>query len=170
MNDTKGADPSAGRPLSPGEDTGRKRPLRLLFPGSFDPFTKGHRSIVVRALSFADEVVVAIGANADKRGAFPPEERKARIERLFADNPRVKVDIYYGLTTDYARQVGAHAILRGARYVRDFEYERSLADINRALTGIETIILMAEPQYASISSSVVRELMAYGQDVSPFLP
>lgn len=144
--------------------------LRLLFPGSFDPFTKGHQSIVLRALAFADEVVVAIGANAEKRGTFTIEERKAQIERAFAGNERVRVGIYHGLTTDYAKEVGAQAILRGTRYVRDFEYERGLADVNRELTGIETIILMAEPQYSSISSSVVRELMAYGKDVSQFLP
>lgn len=143
---------------------------RLLFPGSFAPFTKGHQDIVLRALAFADEVVVAIGTNAEKDGLLSIAERKERIERLFANEPRVSVAAYSGLTADYARQVGAQAILRGVRSMHDYEYERTLADVNRTLSGIDTILLLADPQLASISSSLVRELMAYGKDVSPFLP
>lgn len=143
---------------------------RLLFPGSFDPFTKGHQDIVSRALAFADEVVVAIGDNAAKGTLLSVDERRERIERVFAGQGRVHVAAYQGLTADYARQVGAQAILRGVRSTLDYEYERNLADINRALSGIDTILLMADPNLASISSSVVRELMAHGKDVSPFLP
>lgn len=143
---------------------------RLLFPGSFAPFTKGHQDIVLRALAFADEVVVAIGTNAEKDGLLSIAERKERIERLFANEPRVSVAVYSGLTADYARQVGAQAILRGVRSMHDYEYERTLADVNRTLSGIDTVLLLADPQLASISSSLVRELMAYGKDVSPFLP
>lgn len=143
---------------------------RLLFPGSFDPFTKGHQDIVSRALAFADEVVVAIGDNAAKGGLLSVDERIERIERTFAGQGRVRVAAYQGLTADYARQVGAQAILRGVRSTLDYEYERNLADINRSLSGIDTILLMADPTLASISSSVVRELMAHGKDVSPFLP
>lgn len=144
--------------------------LRLLFPGSFDPFTKGHLRIVQRALALADEVVVAIGDNARKEGLFSVDERRERIERAFADEPCVRVDVYHGLTADYARQVGAQAILRGVRSLRDYEYEQSMADVNRSLTGIETVLLVAEPEYTALSSSLVRELLAYGKDVSALLP
>lgn len=143
---------------------------RLLFPGSFDPFTKGHFDIVSRALAFADEVVVAIGGNAAKGAWLSVDERRERIERAFAGQERVRVAAYQGLTADYARQVGAQAILRGVRSALDYEYERNLADINRTLSGIDTILLFADPTLAAISSSVVRELMAHGKDCSPFLP
>lgn len=142
----------------------------MLFPGSFDPFTKGHLRIVQRALALADEVVVAIGDNARKEGLFSVDERRERVERAFADEPRVRVDVYHGLTADYARQVGAQAILRGVRSLRDYEYEQSMADVNRSLTGIETVLLVAEPEYTALSSSLVRELLAYGKDVSALLP
>ncbi len=150
---------------------------RLLFPGSFDPFTIGHKNIVDRALTMADEVIVAIGINAGKKGCFTPAQRKQQIERVYAQEPRVKVMTYEGLTTDFARVVGATALLRSVRTVRDLDYEQQLADINRMLTisdanpdGLETVLLLARPEFANISSSIVRELLAYGKDVSNFLP
>lgn len=142
----------------------------LLFPGSFDPFTLGHKSVVVRALALADEVVVAIGDNPGKARMRPLAESLEAIRRAFRDEPRVRVASYEGLTAAFAREIGAAAILRGVRSVQDFEYERTMADINRRLTGVETVVLFTEPQYASVSSSVVRELAGFGEDISPFIP
>ena len=143
---------------------------KALFAGTFDPYTRGHHSIVTRALAMFDKVVVAIGRNAAKSTICSIDERMESIARLYADEPRVEVVTYEGLTTDYAREVGACCLLRGVRSVKDFEYERDLADVNRAISGIETVIMVSEPQYAAISSSVVRELMSYGKDVTEFLP
>ena len=143
---------------------------KAIFPGSFDPFTLGHYSIVKRALSFMDEVIVGIGINEGKRSLIPAEKRVDMIRRLYADEPRVKVEAYSGLTVDFAREQAAEFIIRGIRTVKDFEYEEGIADINRKLTGIETIFLFTEPELASVSSSVVRELLHYGKDVSMFLP
>lgn len=141
-----------------------------IFPGTFDPFTRGHYSVVSRALSMFDEVVIAIGVNALKRPMFTVEERTAMLESLFANEPRVKVMSYSGLTVDVARECGAQFMLRGVRSVIDFEYERSIADVNREISGLETVMLFTEPVYAHISSSVVRELLSYGRDVSSFVP
>ena len=144
--------------------------MKCLFPGSFDPFTLGHKSIVDRTLQFAEEVVIAIGVNAGKKSMFSLKERMAQIQKVYADEPRVKVASYEGLTTDFAESIGATAMVRGVRTAQDFEFERMLADVNRKLTGIETILLITEPQYSAISSSVVRELLSYGKDVKDFLP
>lgn len=144
--------------------------LLALFPGSFDPFTLGHADIVRRALSFSDEVVVAVGYNDQKRGCQLVEERVAAIRKLYKDEPRVRVESYTGLTVDFAREQGATAIVRGVRTMADFEYEMQMADVNRQLAGIETILLPASPQLASLSSSVVRELAHLGRDISAFLP
>lgn len=126
--------------------------------------------MVSRALSMFDEVVIAIGVNALKRPMFTVEERTAMLESLFANEPRVKVMSYSGLTVDVARECGAQFMLRGVRSVIDFEYERSIADVNREISGLETVMLFTEPMYAHISSSVVRELLSYGRDVSSFVP
>jgi pantetheine-phosphate adenylyltransferase len=117
-----------------------------------------------------DEVVIAIGVNALKRPMFTVEERTAMLESLFANEPRVKVMSYSGLTVDVARECGAQFMLRGVRSVIDFEYERSIADVNREISGLETVMLFTEPMYAHISSSVVRELLSYGRDVTAFVP
>ena len=141
-----------------------------LFPGSFDPFTCGHESIVRRALPLFDKFVIAIGVNADKHAFMTMEQRKAWIERVFKDDPRVEVVTYSGMTIDIAREVGAHFIVRGVRLIQDFENEKHLAEVNRDLSGIETILLYTLPEYSHISSSIVRELARYGQDVSAYLP
>ena len=141
-----------------------------LFPGSFDPFTRGHESIVRRALPLFDRFIIAIGVNADKRSFLTMEQRKAMIESVFKDDPRVEVISYTGLTVDVAREVGAGFIVRGVRLIQDFENEKHLAEVNRDLTGIETILLYTLPEYSHISSSIVRELHRYGQDVSRYLP
>ena len=143
---------------------------RALFPGTFDPFTLGHDSIVKRTLAFMDEVIIGIGINESKRCLMPVEKRIASIRNLYADEPRIKVMAYQGLTVDFAQEQEASCIVRGIRSVKDFEYEETIADINRKLTGIETIFLFTEPDLASISSSIVRELMKYNKEVTQFLP
>ncbi len=142
----------------------------VLFPGSFDPFTKGHADIVERALGLFGEVVIAVGYNEQKSGWMPVEERVAAIKKLYADEPRVRVESYTGLTVDFAKANGISAIVRGVRTTKDFEFEVQLADMNRRLTGIETILLPASPELASLSSTLVRELAHFGHDVSAFLP
>jgi pantetheine-phosphate adenylyltransferase len=142
----------------------------VLFPGSFDPFTRGHASLVERALALFDEVVIAVGVNEQKAGWIPADQRVNALRELYKRNARVRVESYRGLTTDFAAAVGACAILRGVRSIKDFEYEMQMADINRELTGIETVCLFAEPALAAISSSVVRELAHFGKDISSFLP
>ena len=141
-----------------------------LFPGTFDPFTLGHQSLVKRVLTCADTVVIAIGINEKKQTYYTLEQREAAIRALYAEEPRVKVITYSGLTVDVAQQEQASFILRGVRSVIDFEYEKAIADVNRQLTGMETLLLFTEPAYAHISSSVVRELLHFGKDVSAFLP
>ena len=141
-----------------------------LFAGTFDPYTIGHHSIVTRAMAMFDKIIIAIGRNSAKASQSNAEKRAENIARIYTDEPRVAVVTYEGLTADFAKEQGACCLLRGVRSVRDFEYERDLADINREINGIETVILLSEPQYAAISSSAVRELMSYGKDVSKFLP
>ena len=142
-----------------------------IFAGSFDPFTKGHQNIVDRALqSVASNVIIAIGVNHEKKCMFPLEERLQAIQELYKDNPRVRVQSYEGLTTDFAKEQHADFLLRGVRSVKDFEYERDIAEINKHLTGIETILLFTDPQYSSISSSIVRELYSYKKNIEDFLP
>ncbi|MBO8458741.1 MAG: pantetheine-phosphate adenylyltransferase [Bacteroidetes bacterium] len=143
---------------------------RAIFPGSFDPFTIGHYSIVMRGLEIFDEIVIGIGINQTKRNLFSVEERQSMIEQAFVSEPRVKIQPYNCLTIDFAQQVGADFVLRGLRTVADFEYERSIADANRKLSGIETVILFTEDKYAFISSTVVRDLVSFGKDIRQFLP
>ena len=141
-----------------------------IFPGSFDPFTIGHASIVERGLPLFDEIVIGVGFNANKRSLLSPEERVEAIHTLYANEPRIRVVSYDDLTIDLARREGAGYILRGLRSVKDFEYERDIANINHRLAGVETVLLFTEPQFSDISSSVVRELIAFGKDVTDFLP
>lgn len=143
---------------------------RAIFPGTFDPFTIGHYSIVMRGLSIFDEIVVGIGYNQAKKTVFPIEKRVEMIQQAFADEQRVKVQAYSTLTVDFASEVEAGFILRGLRSVGDFEYERTIGDNNRILTGIETVILFTEAEYAHISSTVARDLLSYGKDIQSFLP
>ena len=143
---------------------------KAIFPGTFDPFTLGHHSIVKRTLGFMDEVIIGIGYNDQKHCLLPIEKRLESIRKVYADDPRVKVLAYSGLTVDFAQEQGAGFMVRGIRSVKDFEYEESIADINRKLSGIETIFLFTEPELSAVSSSVVRELLRYGKDVSAFLP
>ena len=144
--------------------------MKAIFPGTFDPFTVGHNDIVRRALTFTDEIVIAVGINERKHTLAELEDRLEVIRRVFADEPRVSVASYDGLTVDYAKEVGANAIIRGVRSISDFEYERNMADINRHLTGVETILLFSSPELAYVSSSMVRELIHLGKPVDEFLP
>ncbi|MCC8170735.1 MAG: pantetheine-phosphate adenylyltransferase [Parabacteroides sp.] len=141
-----------------------------LFPGTFDPFTIGHQSLVNRGLELVDEIIVAIGINDKKLTYFPLEKRLKAIRCLYRNEPRVSVRSYNSLTVDFAEEVGARFILRGIRTVNDFEYEKSIANVNRKLAGIETFILFTEPEHTHISSSIVRELLRYGKDISLFVP
>ena len=141
-----------------------------IFPGTFDPFTIGHDALVRRALDLVDELYIAIGINTEKRTMLSLEERIERITALYGNEPRIHVVSYEGLTTDFAQSVGAKFIIRGVRNTIDFEYEKNIADINRMLTGIDTLLLISEPQHAAISSSMVRELAHFGKDISKYLP
>ncbi len=141
-----------------------------LFAGSFDPFTIGHKSIVDRGLQLFDGIVIAIGINPAKKPWQPLEQRIALLEKIYADDSRIKIATFSGLTVDAARRFGASFLLRGVRTVADFEYERQLADINRNLSGIESVLIYALPQLASLSSSAVRELASHGVDISPYVP
>ena len=144
-----------------------------IFVGSFDPFTIGHDSIVRRALPLFDRLVIGVvGDNVQKPYMRPAEERMKAIRELYADKPGIEVKTYYGLAVDFARAEKAHFIVKGVRSAKDFEYEREQADINRMITKgeVETLLLYAEPHLSSISSTMVRELMHFGQDVSQFLP
>ena len=141
-----------------------------LFAGTFAPYTIGHHSIATRALAMFDKIIIAIGHNSKKASPKDTEQRVKSIARIYADEPRIEVASYEGLTADFAKEQGACCLLRGVRSIKDFEYERDLADLNREISGLETVILPCEPQYAAISSSVVRELMSYGKDISKLLP
>lgn len=140
-----------------------------VFPGSFNPFTIGHKSIVVRALGIFDRVVVAVGHNIDKPGDDTARRIEA-IRRAFRDNSRVEVTSYSGLTAEFVKRIEASTILRGVRNIADFEYERNLADVNKEILGVETVLMFSLPEYSYISSSMVRELAANGHDVSSLLP
>lgn len=142
-----------------------------IFPGSFDPFTIGHLDIIQRALPLFDTIIVAIGNNREKSCMFSLEERLDNIRKVFKTNPHVEVVSYSGLTTDLCREKGARFILRGVRNLGDYEYERNIADINRTIApDIETVLLFADPSLSVISSSMVRELNAFGKDITPYLP
>lgn len=143
--------------------------MTALFAGSFDPFTIGHRSIVERGLKLFDTIIIAVGHNEHKREEWSVEQRVKSISSLYAGNPYVTVTRYSGLTVDFAAEAGADVLLRGVRGVADFEYERNLADTNRMIRGIETVILISEPEFACISSSMVRELIHNNHDVKKYV-
>lgn len=145
--------------------------MAVFFAGSFNPFTVGHASIVERALAQFGAVMIGVGYNVNKPGADDDARgRRDTIARLYAGDSRVSVVVYDTLTGEAARRAGATALVRGVRTVRDFEYERDMADANRRIFGLETVLFFAEPQLSYVSSSLVRELQAFGRDVSEFLP
>jgi len=142
-----------------------------LFPGTFDPITLGHTDIIQRALDLFDNLVIGIGVNSNKQPMFPIEKRIAWCKRIYQDDPRVSVHSYEGLTIDFCKQLGARYILRGIRFTGDLEYEKSIADVNRKLdASVETIFLTPSPAWSTLASTLVREVLRYGGDVSPFIP
>lgn len=141
-----------------------------VFPGSFDPLTFGHIDIINRGSLLFDEVIVAIGINTQKNYLYPLEKRIAFIEAAFKNNKSISVDCYEGLTIDFCKKRGAQYLLRGLRTGIDFEYEKSIADANKSLSGIETISLFSAPQFAFISSTIVRDIIMHGGDLSKFTP
>jgi pantetheine-phosphate adenylyltransferase len=143
---------------------------RAIFPGSFDPLTLGHYDIIKRGVTLFDEVIVAIGVNSDKKYMFSLEERKAFIENAFADEPKVKVVTYKGLTVDFCKEIEAGFILRGLRNPADFEFEKAIAHANRSLATIETVFLLTSSRTSFISSSIVRDVIKNNGDYTKFVP
>ncbi len=144
---------------------------RAIFPGSFDPFTVGHESVVKRALSFFDEIIIGIGYNSEKKGFFSVENRIKIIEKVFESDSRVFIKKYNKLTVDFCKDENVKFILRGLRTAVDFEYERAIAQMNKFLDeGIETVFLLTEAEHTPVSSTVLREILRYGGDVSKFIP
>lgn len=142
-----------------------------LFPGTFDPITIGHQDIINRSLHLFDELIIGIGRNANKAPMFSEDQRLQWIEDIYKGNSKVRAVVYEGLTVDCCQRNNAKFILRGIRYVNDFEYEKAIADMNRSLdTGIETVFLTCLPQYTSVASTLVRDVIRNGGDASPFLP
>ena len=142
-----------------------------VFPGSFDPFTTGHESIVTRALSLFDEIIIAVGANALKKSFYPVETRKKMIGKVFKDEPRVKIDHYEGLTVDYCKKNGAGFLLRGLRTAADFEFERAIAQVNKAMAPeVESVFILTLPEHSPINSTIVRDIIRSGGDASRFVP
>lgn len=141
-----------------------------LFPGTFDPITLGHIDIINRALPLFDKIVVGIGSNSSKSPMFSVEKRMSWVNEIYKNDNRVCCQEYEGLTVNFCQKIGAHFILRGIRYVADFEYEKTIADANRTLDkNIETIFLTGEPKYTSVASTIVRDIIKNGGDASPFL-
>ena len=142
-----------------------------VFPGSFDPFTIGHESIILRSIDLFDKIIIGIGSNANKVAFFSAEQRMQMIQELFAGNDKIEAQYYDDLTIDFCKRVGARYMLRGLRTSSDFEYEKSIAQVNQAMVPeIESIFMLTLPEHTSINSSVVREIMRYGGDVSRFVP
>lgn len=144
--------------------------MTAIFTGSFDPFTIGHDDILRRALPLFSRIVIGVGINERKQYMLSAEERCAAISRIYEGEAKIEVKVYSDLTVDFARREGAAYIIKGVRSVKDFEYEREQADINRQLSGVETLLLYSDPRFSSVSSSMVRELIHFGQDVSRYLP
>ncbi|MBC7554079.1 MAG: pantetheine-phosphate adenylyltransferase [Taibaiella sp.] len=142
-----------------------------LFPGTFDPITKGHIDVIERAVSLFDKLVIGIGSNSSKQPMYSEEQRTGWIKDIFRHDPRIEVAVYSGLTVEYCREIKAAYILRGIRYISDFEYEKAIADMNRMLApDIETIFLTCSPLYSTISSTLVRDVIRNGGNAAMFLP
>ena len=142
-----------------------------LFTGSFDPVTKAHVDILKRSISLFDKVVIGIGINSTKQALLPIEARKKMLEAVFADEPKVEIQTYSGLTVDFCKEIGANYMIRGIRTVSDFEYEKAIAQMNHALVPeIESIFIVSKPGYSSISSTIVRDILRNKGDISQFVP
>lgn len=142
-----------------------------LFPGTFDPMTLGHVDVIKRSVPLFDKLIIAIGVNANKTPMFSVEQRTEWIREIFKDYPTIEVTNYTGLTINYCKEVGANYMMRGIRYIADFEYEKAIADMNRSLAPeVETIFLTCAPEYSTVSSTIVRDVIRNGGDVSHFVP
>jgi len=142
-----------------------------LFPGTFDPITRGHVDVIRRTVSLFDKLVIGVGINSSKQPMFTLEQRVGWIQQIFHDEPRIEVHGYEGLTVNYCKEIDANYILRGIRYIADFEYEKAIADMNRMLAPeIETVFLTCSPLYSTISSTLVRDVIRNGGDASMFMP
>ncbi len=143
---------------------------KAIFPGSFDPFTIGHESIVKRGLELFDELIIGVGYNANKNTLFSQDAREEMIRDVFKDEPRIVVKGYKGLTVDFALENNAQFILRGIRTSADFEYERAIAQVNRKMSGIESVFLLTTPEHTPVNSGIVRDVLRHGGNVSMFIP
>ena len=142
-----------------------------VFPGSFDPITTGHVDLVRRALPLFDEIIVAIGVNSQKQTLFSVEERKQWIQKVFEGEPRISVDVFQGLTVHYCKKADAHYLLRGLRNASDFDYEKTISQLNHIVgDDVETLFLISAPEFSHISSTIVREIIKGGGNAKPFLP
>src|SRR5690554_1599389 len=142
-----------------------------VFPGSFDPITTGHTDIVYRVLPLFDKIVVAIGVNDNKKTLFPLEQRMGWLKEVFRDEEQIVVDYFQGLTVDYCRKIGAHFLVRGLRSASDFDYEKTISQVNTTIgEDLETVFLISQPKYSHISSTIVREIIKAGGDAAQFLP
>ncbi|MDP4636851.1 MAG: pantetheine-phosphate adenylyltransferase [Crocinitomicaceae bacterium] len=140
-----------------------------LFPGSFDPFTKGHEAVVLKSLDLFDEIIIGVGINSKKQGYFTVESRVEHIRSLFAHLPQVKVQTYQKLTVDFCKEIESTHIVRGLRDSKDFEYEKSIAHMNCAISGIETVFFLTSQEHSAINSSIIREMHQNKADISPFV-
>jgi len=144
---------------------------KAIFPGSFDPFTIGHESIVRRALPLFDKIIIAVGYNTNKMGYFPLNQRVQWIKDVFEDEPKVEVTKYEALTVNFCANIGVKYILRGLRTAADFEYERAIAQMNFSMhPEIETVFLLTRPEHSHVTSTIVRDVIMYGGDATIFLP
>ncbi len=142
---------------------------RGLFPGSFDPFTKGHEAVVLKSLSLFDEIIIGIGINSRKNYLFDIEKRIKHIESLFLDYPQIEVKTYHKLTVAFCKDISATHIIRGLRDSKDFEYEKSIAHMNQAISGIETVFFLTSQEHSAINSSIIREMYLNHADIRPFV-
>lgn len=140
-----------------------------LFPGSFDPFTKGHEAIVIKALQLFDEIVIGIGINSNKNYLFNIEKRIIHINELFKNYPNVQIGTYQKLTVDYCKEIHASQIIRGLRNSTDFEYEKQIAQMNNAISGIDTVFFLSDEKHSALNSSIIREIYTNKADISPFV-
>ncbi len=141
-----------------------------IFPGSFDPFTVGHEDVVRRSLSLFDKIIIAVGYNSNKRDFFPLDDRMQWIRDVFVNDDRIRVEKYEGLTVDFAREIGCTHILRGIRTAADFEYERAIAQVNKAMSGIDSVFLLTTPEHTPVNSSIIRDIVKHGGNAGQFLP
>jgi pantetheine-phosphate adenylyltransferase len=142
-----------------------------VFPGSFDPITRGHENVILRAVELFDKVIIGVGENAEKRSMFPLKKRVEWLRKAFQDQPKITVETYNGLTVDFCREQGAGFIIRGLRTSADFEFERSIGQINKMIyPGIDTVFLLSLPEFTALNSSIVRDILKHGGNPDRFLP